>query len=286
MPTKIEKDSVTGTETTGHEWDGIKELNNPLPRWWLYILWASVLFSVVYWVLYPAWPLPGGATKGVLGWTQHNELGEAMAEAKAAQAGDVAKISKTGVAAISGDEDLLNFAMAGGRAAFGDNCAPCHGAGAQGFVGYPNLNDDHWLWGGKVEDIYTTIKFGIRAKHEDSRFSEMPAFGRDGMLNEGEIRAVADHVLSLTSGAKSSGQGAELFADNCSACHGEKGEGDITQGAPRLNDALWLYGGDRPTVMATITGSRAGVMPAWTGRLDDATIKSLAVYVHSLGGGQ
>ncbi len=286
MPTKIEKDSITGTETTGHEWDGIKELNNPLPRWWLYILWASILFSVVYWVLYPAWPIPGGHTKGILGWTQHGVLGESQAVAKAAQAGYVDRIAKTDIQGIASDPDLLNFALAGGRAAFGDNCAPCHGSGAQGFVGFPNLNDDHWLWGGKLDDIYTTVKFGIRAKHDDSRFSEMPAFGKDEILTKQDIATVADHVLSLSGKGKSTPKGAEIFAENCSACHGDTGNGDITQGAPRLNDALWLYGGDRATIIETVTKSRGGVMPAWTGRLDDATIKSLAVYVHSLGGGQ
>lgn len=286
MPTKIEKDSVTGTETTGHEWDGIKELNNPLPKWWLYLLWATIIFSVVYWILYPAWPIPGGSTKGVLGWTQHGELSESMAQAKAAQAGYVDRIAKTDIQGVAADADLLNFALAGGRAAFGDNCAPCHGSGAQGFAGYPNLNDDHWLWGGKLDDIYATVKFGIRAKHDDTRLSEMPAFGRDEILAKAEIEAVADHVLALGGNAKASAKGAEIFADNCSACHGDQGQGDITQGAPRLSDALWLYGGDRATIVETVTKSRAGMMPAWIGRLDDATIKSLAVYVHSLGGGQ
>jgi cytochrome c oxidase cbb3-type subunit 3 len=286
MSTNIEKDDITGTETTGHDWDGIKELNNPVPRWWLYILYATIIFSVIYWVLYPSWPTPDGGTKGVLGWTQHGELSEAMENAKVAQAGFLARIAKTEVQAISSDGDLLNFALAGGRAAFGDNCAPCHGSGAQGFVGYPNLNDDHWLWGGTVEDIYTTIRYGIRTRHEDTRESEMPAFGHDEILSKDEIGLVADHVLSLTGQGKSTADAAELFADNCSACHGENGEGDTDQGAPRLNDALWLYGGERSTIVESVSKSRAGVMPAWESRLDDAAIKSLAVYVHSLGGGK
>ncbi len=286
MPTKIEKDSITGTDTTGHEWDGIKELNNPLPRWWLYILWATIIWSVIYWVLYPAWPTPDGGTKGVLGWTQHNQLAENMEVAKAAQAGYRDRIAETDIEGVRADADLLNFALAGGRAAFGDNCAPCHGSGAQGFVGYPNLNDDHWLWGGTLADIDATIRFGIRAKHDDTRDSEMPAFGTDGMLNESEISAVTDHVLSLSGKGTSSAKGATIYEENCGACHGEKGEGDITQGAPRLNDQLWLYGGDRATIVETVTQSRKGMMPAWVGRLDDATIKSLAIYVHSLGGGQ
>ncbi len=286
MPTKIEKDSITGTETTGHEWDGIKELNNPLPRWWLYILWATIIWSVVYWVLYPAWPTPGGGTKGVLGWTQHTQLAETMEVAKAAQAGYLDRITQTDIEGVRADADLLNFALAGGRAAFGDNCAPCHGSGAQGFVGYPNLNDDHWLWGGNLAVIDSTIRFGIRSKHEDTKDSEMPAFGTDGMLNEGEISAVSDHVLSLSGKGAASPKGAVIYEENCAACHGETGQGDIEQGAPRLNDQLWLYGGDKATIVETVSQSRGGVMPAWVGRLDDATIKSLAIYVHSLGGGQ
>jgi cytochrome c oxidase cbb3-type subunit III len=285
MPTKIEKDIVSGQDTTGHEWDGIKELDTPVPRWWWYTLWATVVFAAVYVVLYPA-ILPGGATKGILGWSQYKVLAEDQAAASSAQKGMRDKIANADLAVISSDADMLNFAMAGGRAAFGDNCAPCHGSGAQGFPGYPNLNDDEWLWGGKLADITTTIRFGIRASHEESRSSEMPAFGVDEMLDAKQIDAVADYVLSLTSGSAATGPGAEIFKENCVACHGEKAQGDKEQGAPSLKDAVWLYGGDKASVVQTISGSRNGVMPAWAGRLDEATIKSLAVYVHSLGGGE
>jgi len=285
MPTKIEKDIVSGQDTTGHEWDGIKELDTPVPRWWWYTLWATVVFAAVYVVLYPA-ILPGGATKGILGWSQYKVLAEDQAAASSAQKGMRDKIANADLAVISSDADMLNFAMAGGRAAFGDNCAPCHGSGAQGFPGYPNLNDDEWLWGGKLADITTTIRFGIRASHEESRSSEMPAFGVDEMLDAKQIDAVADYVLSLTSGSAATGPGAEIFKENCVACHGDKAQGDKEQGAPSLKDAVWLYGGDKATVVQTINGSRKGVMPAWAGRLDEATIKSLAVYVHSLGGGE
>jgi cytochrome c oxidase cbb3-type subunit III len=285
MPTKIEKDIVSGMDTTGHEWDGIKELDTPIPRWWWYTLWATVIFAAVYVVLYPA-ILPGGPTKGLLGWSQYKVLAEDQAAASAAQKGMRDKIASAELGAISADADMLNFAMAGGRAAFGDNCAPCHGSGAQGFVGYPNLNDDEWLWGGKLEDITTTIRYGIRTTHEDSRISDMPAFGVDEMLDAKQIDAVADYAMSLSSSSPASGPGAEIYKENCVACHGDTGQGDKEQGAPSLKDKVWLYGGDKAAVVQTINGSRKGVMPAWTGRLDEATIRSLAVYVHSLGGGK
>jgi cytochrome c oxidase cbb3-type subunit III len=286
MPTKIEKDIVSGQDTTGHEWDGIKELDTPIPRWWWYVLWATVIFSAVYVVLYPTFPTSNGSNEGLLGWSQYKVLAEDQAAAAVAQKGMRDKIATADLDAITADGDMLNFAMAGGRAAFGDNCAPCHGSGAQGFTGYPNLNDDEWLWGGKLTDISTTIRYGIRTSHDEARDSEMPAFGVDEMLEARQINAVADYVLALSKGSAVAGEGAEIFAENCVACHGEKGTGDKEQGAPSLVDAVWLYGSDKASVVQTITASRKGVMPAWTGRLDEATIKSLAVYVHSLGGGQ
>jgi cytochrome c oxidase cbb3-type subunit III len=285
MPTKIEKDIVSGMDTTGHEWDGIKELDTPVPRWWWYTLWATVVFAAVYVVLYPA-ILPGGPTKGLLGWSQYKVLADDQAAANLAQKGMRDKIAGAELAVVAADADMLNFAMAGGRAAFGDNCAPCHGSGAQGFPGYPNLNDDAWLWGGKLSDIATTIRYGIRTSHEEARDSEMPAFGVDEMLEAKQIDAVADYVMSLSKGTPDTGEGAEIYKENCVACHGDTGMGDKEQGAPSLKDAVWLYGGDKATIVQTISGSRKGVMPAWSGRLDEATIKSLAVYVHSLGGGE
>jgi len=286
MPTKIEKDIVSGQDTTGHEWDGIKELDTPVPRWWWYTLWACVAFSAVYVVLYPVYPTSNGSNEGLLGWSQYKVLAEDQAAAAVAQKGMRDKVAAAELSVISADADLLNFAMAGGRAAFGDNCASCHGSGAQGFPGYPNLNDDEWLWGGTLENITTTIRYGIRSAHDDSRISEMPAFGTDEFLDAEQINAVADFALSLSKGTPAAGKGAEIYAENCVACHGETGEGDKEQGAPSLKDSVWLYGSDKATVVKTITASRKGVMPAWAGRLDESTIKSLAVYVHSLGGGK
>lgn len=289
MAHNVEKDAVTGVETTGHEWDGIKELNNPLPRWWLWTFYACVLWSIGYWVVYPAWPLVSSYTEGMFGYSSRQEVMDRIAEAKEAQSAYLGKIESASLDEIRNDSELLNFALAGGRSAFAVNCSQCHGQGAQGFVGYPNLNDDDWIWGGKPEEIMQTINFGIRSAHDDTRLSEMPAFGRDGLLERPQINAVVEYVLKLSGqehDAALAGTGQEVFVEQCAACHGENGEGMRELGAPRLSDSIWLYGGDRDALRETVTNARYGVMPAWTGRLDEATIKQLAVYVHSLGGGE
>lgn len=286
---KPEIDEITGVETTGHEWDGIKELNKPLPRWWLWIIYVSIVWSIGYWIVMPAWPHLTGYTKGLMGYSQRTSVARTIADARKAQAVYRGRIAASDLAAIKEDPDLLRFALAGGRAAFGDNCAPCHGRGAQGATGYPNLNDDDWLWGGTLEEIHQTLKAGIRADHPDTRDSQMPAFGRDQMLEPAQITDVTDYVLTLSGGdanADAAARGKAVFAEQCAACHGEEGKGNAELGAPNLTNRIWLYGGSREAVGQTIRTSRAGVMPAWEGRLDAQTLKQLAVYVHSLGGGQ
>lgn len=290
MPTKVEKDSLSGVDTTGHEWDGIQELNNPLPKWWLYVFYVTVAFSVVYWVLYPAIPLGKTYTAGILGYSQRETVVSDLAKARDAQGVFRSKIEKSSFDQILADQDLLAFATAGGRSAFADNCAACHAAGGAGAKGYPTLADDDWLWGGKADDIHTTLLHGIRSTNdENTRISEMPKFGADQLLTRPQIDDTAEYVLSLSgreTDKAAAGRGAAVFAENCASCHGEKGEGMREVGAPRLNDNIWLYGGDKKTVVETITYARAGVMPAWSSRLDPVTIKQLAVYVHSLGGGE
>jgi cytochrome c oxidase cbb3-type subunit 3 len=283
MPTKIEKDSVTGTETTGHEWDGIKELNTPLPKWWLYVLYATIIWSAIYYVLYPT--IPG--IKGLLGYSQREEVAERIAEARARQGSNLKRIAAAPLEEIKADADLLNFAMTGGRAAFADNCAPCHASGGAGRPGYPILADDDWLWGGSLEAIHQTIRDGVRAGIDETRESDMPAFGADELLEKDQIQAVADYVLSLSQQAAAAGTpGAEVYVEQCASCHGEAGEGGREFGAPKLADQIWLYGGEKEEVASQVTRPRQGVMPAWSGRLDDTTIKMLAVYVHALGGGE
>lgn len=285
---KKEIDQVSGVETTGHEWDGIKELNNPAPRWWLWVFYVCVIWSIGYYVVYPAWPTLSGATKGMFGYTQYKELAESQKEIISRQEAYLGKFTDASLADIIKDPELYAFAQAGGAAAFKDNCATCHGTGGAGGKGFPNLNDDDWLWGGTVEDIYQTLQYGIRSGHEEARVSQMPAFGKDALLQPDEINAVVDYVLTLSGGEQKATytQGQEIFAANCASCHGEAGEGMRDFGAPKLSDAIWLYGGDRATVYETVFYARAGVMPAWKDRLDDNTIRQLAVYVHELGGGE
>jgi cytochrome c oxidase cbb3-type subunit 3 len=284
-------EAATEPETTGHEWDGIHELNKPLPKWWLWTFYATIVWAIGYWLLMPAWPLVSTYTKGLLGYSQRERVAEQLEAAKAAQAVYRQQIAKSDLDAITANPDLLNFALAGGEAAFGDNCAPCHGRGAQGGFGYPNLRDDDWLWGGTLAAIHQTITHGIRANDPETRSpgAQMPAFGKMGVLQEPQIADVAEYVLSLSGRAddkEAAERGSKIFASTCAPCHGPEGKGNQAIGAPNLTDELWLYGGDKATIMNTIRGGRGGVMPAWGGRLDPETIKELAIYVHSLGGGQ
>lgn len=286
---KGEIDEVTGVETTGHEWDGIRELTKPLPKWWLLTFYATIVWAVGYWVVYPAWPTINGYTRGVFGYSQRQTLADEVSAARAAQASFRDRLAATPLEGIKNDADLLRFAMAEGAAAYQANCAACHGRGAQGFSGYPNLNDDDWLWGGNIRDIHKTISFGVRSEAKDTRASQMPRFGLDKLLTDAEINDAAEYVLSLSDRATDSaavGKGQKLYADQCASCHGAEGRGMQEQGAPSLRDGIWLYGGAKQQVAESIRTGRGGMMPAWSGRLDPVTIKSLAVYVHSLGGGQ
>jgi len=282
-----ERDDFTGTETTGHEWDGIKELDTPLPRWWLWTFYACIVWGIGYTIAYPAWPLISTTTQGLLGYSSRGELHAALDQHALSQKVHTDRIAAMEMDQIAADQDLARFARAGGAAVFRNYCSQCHGSGATGAKGYPNLQDDDWLWGGTAEEIRLTIAHGIRFEEdEETRVSEMPAFGRDEILTEDEIGAVADHVLSLSGRAGANEEGRAIFADNCAACHGESGEGDQDLGAPNLADAIWFYDSDRDTVITTITNSRAGVMPAWAHRLSAAQIKQVALYVHDLGGGK
>jgi cytochrome c oxidase cbb3-type subunit III len=281
-----ERDDLTGTETTGHDWDGITELNTPLPRWWVWTFYATIVWGIGYTIAYPAWPLLSSSTKGLLGYSSRAELQVALAERDEEQKIYTDRIAATPMGEIVANQELAEFARAGGAAIYRNNCSQCHGSGATGAKGYPSLQDDAWLWGGTPDDILQTIAHGIRSDDdEDTRISDMPAFGRDEILTTEEIEAAADHVLSLTGQAAATEEGRVIFADNCAACHGANGEGDQTLGAPNLADAIWLYGGDRDTVITTITNSRAGVMPAWNQRLSETQIKQVALYIHHLGGG-
>ncbi len=293
MTTKREIDQVTGVETTGHEWDGIKELNKPLPRWWLLTFYATIIWAVGYMIAYPAWPTLTSYTKGMLGYSQRQAVATQMKAAENAQSGMRDLLSRTPLAEVKGNGDLFAFARVAGNAAFQTNCAPCHGRGGQGFPGYPNLNDDDWLWGGSIEDIERTILYGIRDVHKQTRASQMPRYGADKLLNDNQIGDVAEYVLGLSGGLSgrstevtAAARGAAIFKEQCVACHGDTGVGKTEQGAPNLTDAIWLYGATKPAIIESIRTGRGGTMPAWNGRLSPITIKALAIYVHSLGGGK
>ncbi len=282
-------DDVTGYETTGHEWDGIEELNRPLPKWWLYTFYACIIWSIGYYFFYPSIPLVNDYTRGLLGYSQRESVAQQIAAAQEAKSHWHDQIAEKSLEAIQADPELMRFAVAGGQAAFGDNCAPCHGTGAQGFVGYPNLNDDAWLWGGSLEAIHTTLLYGIRAENDNTRLNDMMAFGRLQILDRAQINDVTEYVLALSDqdhDATAAERGATVFEENCVACHGEGGVGNQELGAPNLTDVIWLYGSSREAIYETVYNGRAGVMPAWETRLDPVTIKQLAIYVHSLGGGE
>ncbi len=290
MAHKPDFDQPTGVHTTGHEWDGLQELNNPMPRWWLTTWYVTIVWSVIYWILMPSWPLLTDYTRGLLRYTQRGELAREMRESAAARAGVIDRIKTSSLTQIDADPELRQVAIAGGRSAFGNNCIACHGTGAQGGVGYPNLNDDDWLWGnGSLDSIYQTLQYGIRSGHPEARTNEMPAFGKTGLLTEAQIGDLVAFVRSLSMKGESADavkRGQALFAENCVACHGDDGKGNADLGAPNLADQVWLYGGDRKSIRDSIFYARGGVMPAWTGRLDDVTLKELTIFVHSLGGGR
>jgi cytochrome c oxidase cbb3-type subunit III len=280
------RDPVTGRATTGHEWDGIRELNTPLPKWWVYTFIATIVFSLAYAVLYPAIPFLHGHSVGWFEYSTRDALTSDLAAAAQGQSAMRARIAAVSLADIRRDPDLFAFAVTGGKAAFAENCAACHRAGGAGAPGFPSLTDDVWLWGGTLADIESTIRHGIRNADPQSRQSAMPRFGLDNMLTPAQIDAVVDHVLSLFAGSGAAGEGAKIFADNCAACHGERGQGNREVGAPPLNGRVHLYGGDKASVVDVITRARNASMPAWGERLDPVTIKMLTVYVHALGGGE
>lgn len=283
-------DSATGTGFVGHEWDGIEELDTPMPRWWLFILYATIAFALGYVVLYPAIPMATSATKGLLGWTSKGELEQDLAAEQARKGPILAAIAATPIDQLVARPELRRAAEEGGHAVFKVNCVQCHGSGAAGSKGYPNLNDDDWLWGGDLATLEQTIIHGIRHPGDDAtRMSQMPAFGRDGILTAPQIQDIVSYVRAVSrqepmgAGAKAGGA---LFSVNCAVCHGDNAKGNRSLGAPNLSDAIWLYGGDRDALTQTITNARYGIMPAWNQKLDPATIKMVAIYVHALGGGE
>lgn len=282
-------DGAGEATTTGHSWDGIEEYDKPLPRWWLWTFYACILWAIGYWILMPAWPLVHGHTKGLLGYSQRAVVADRIERAEERRAPMIARIEAATLDDIRADPELLAFSLAAGRSAYAVNCMQCHGAGAEGGPGFPNLNDDAWLWGGTLDDIITTIRVGIRSDHPETLFGDMPAFGRDGLLDSDEIDRLVEYLRALSGDTHDQAMAesaAPLYAEACAACHGDDARGNPEFGAPDLTNGLWLYGGDRASLRESLVNGRAGMMPAWEHRLDPATIKLLAIYVHTLGGGQ
>ena len=293
MANDRERDAHSGTETTGHEWDGLKELDTPLPRWWLYIFYASIVASIVYWVLMPAWPLMNGYTHGLLNQSDRRNVAVEVQALQTARTPMFERLATADVAAINADPQLQEFARAAGESVFGDYCRTCHGAGGVGAPGYPVLADDVWIWGGTMADIEHTIRVGVRSTHPDTRMSAMPAFGRDGILTPAQVGDVSEYVISISAAnsrlhadAAAAARGATVFQEQCAACHGATGAGDRAVGAPSLTDDVWLYGNTREEIRRQVELGRGGVMPTWEARFDPGTIRALAYYVHEMGGGE
>ena len=284
------RDTVTGRITTGHEWNGIEELETPIPRVVFFFLGAAFLFSLICWFLYPTWPLVWSYTKGLLGTDQRQVVTRQVEDAAAMRAVWTGEIEKKSYAEIEADPALLRAARETGRTLFVDNCAACHGVNATGGVGFPDLAAKAWLWGdGSPEALEETIRVGINSTNDDTRTSQMMAFGHDGMLQIDQINAVVAYVRSLSGLTPAEGDaariepGKEVFAANCVACHGENAKGNKDLGAPDLTDANWLYGSDPQSVFTSVYSGRQGHMPNWGARLTPLDIKILTVYVHTLG---
>jgi cytochrome c oxidase cbb3-type subunit 3 len=285
---KKEIDEVTGTDTTGHTWDGIKELNNPLPRWWLWCFYITIIWGVGYSIAYPAWPMISGATTGLLGYSTRGEVAQDIARFEETNAEISAQLASADLNTLLENEELARFATSAGGAVFRNNCSQCHGSGAAGALGYPNLLDDDWLWGGDFDNIAYTVRHGIRNEEDwDARYSEMTAY--DEIFSNEEVDQVVQYVRLISGQEHDAGMaeaGTELFLNNCAACHDDNGMGNYDLGAPNLTDAIWLYGGDLESLEQTVRYARFGVMPPWGERLTEAEIKAVTAYVHQLGGGE
>lgn len=276
-----EIDPITGHETTGHDWGGIKELNTPFPKIVIWALVLTFLYSAITWILLPAWPYGRDYTRGLLGLDQGEMALAGFAELDARRQDWIARFDGTpDFAALESDAGLMATAMPAANRLFLDNCSACHGAQGEGGPGFPVLTDNYWLWGSEPATIAETLQVGINASHSDSRWAQMPPF--DWMERQ-DRQQLAEYVAALPEGtANPEGPAAALFEENCVACHGAAGVGGLMNGAPALTDKAVIYGQDAASVNQTLRYGRQGVMPHWSGRLSDAEINLLALHVNQL----
>ncbi len=284
-----ERDPVSGQLTTGHECNGITELYTPVPSIVFFFLFLTTLFAIGYWILMPAWPLGWTYTKGVLGIDQKTVVAEQLQAAGAEQSAWMSRIDSMDYAAIQADPGLMKIVHEAGATLFGDNCAACHGTGGTGGKGFPDLTAGAWLWGGEPETIAETLRVGINTPHDETRVSQMLAFGKDGILDRAKISDAVSYVQSLGASAEPGDaeaitRGSEVFAGNCAACHGEDAKGKRDVGAPNLTDTAWIYGGDRQSITSTVYSGHQGLMPTWEQRLTVTQRKILTLYVLALSG--
>ncbi|MBS3848297.1 MULTISPECIES: cytochrome-c oxidase, cbb3-type subunit III [Devosia] len=284
-----ERDKISGQMTTGHEWNGIKELNTPVPKILYIVLTIAVCFAVIWTILNPSWPGINGYFRGLLGVDQKAEVAEVVQQAQMDRATWTDRIVSEDYAAIQADPALMTIVRETGNTLFGDNCAACHGTSATGNPGFPNLTQAPTMWGDDPEIIAETIRVGINGSSDDTRYAQMLAFGRDQMLESEDINTVVTYVQALSQPDLAAATdpellatGATIFAENCAACHGETAKGLTDTGAPNLTDAFWIYGSDRAAIRHSVFAGRAGVMPSWEGRLTPADIKLLTLYVLDL----
>jgi cytochrome c oxidase cbb3-type subunit 3 len=282
MPVE-DHDELTGHRTTGHEWNGITELNTRVPRavWWA--IGITHLWALAVWLLLPSWPLLNTYTHGLLGIDQRELVAGDLAAGQRYRAHWVARFEGDTLPEIRDDASLMEIVRGAAPALWQDNCGACHGRTGGGGPGFPNLTDDEWLWGGSDEAVVASILYGVNASHPETRISQMPGFGPDALLTRDQIRTVALHVRSLSGLARpepsAAAEGQQLFLENCAGCHGEDGTGNDDLGAPDLTDSAWIYGGDPDSLFETIHDGRQGWMPAWEGRLTSAEVKMLSVYL-------
>lgn len=286
-----DKNPFPDENNTGHIWDDdLRELDNPPPGWWMIGFWASIAFCIGYVILYPSIPsftAEGTHTKGVLGWTAVGEMKSAVSDIDAVRAEYEDKLVGKSATDILANAELSDYAQRAAKVTFGDFCAPCHGSGGQGGPGYPVLADDNWLYGGNIETIVQTItngRKGMMTPHAN-------------VVSEEELNTLSNYVVGLSKGQNDDTGKALFLAKGCIGCHGMDAKGVQAIGGANLTDAIWRFNeGDqlesvKQTIMHGVNfagdpKSREAVMPNFSEKLSADEIKKLAVFVHTLGGGQ